>query len=68
MLEESDFGYIVDTAGLGGDEKMTFYKGPSSCGMITDGVGINASFGGWVISFEDFEKIYLLAKQERERL
>lgn len=65
MIEDTGYGYRVDTAGLGGDEKMEFYKGPSSCGHISDGVGMNTGSGGFVISFADFEEVYLAEKAAR---
>jgi hypothetical protein len=43
------------------------------CGQITDGIALAHSKGpdtpyegGWVISFEDLERIFLAAKAERE--
>lgn len=39
------------------------------CGSIRHGLGFTFSIGrpgGWVVSFEDFEKVYLTAKKYRE--
>lgn len=41
----------------------------ASCGDIEDGVGFVFSVGrpgGWVVSFEDLEKVYLAVKKYRD--
>jgi hypothetical protein len=39
----------------------------SWCGSIKHGLGLSFEKGyGWVVSFEDFEKVYLAAKAYRD--
>ena len=58
--------YSVDTAGLGGDEKVHFYMPPCRCGKIKNGVGINTGDGGWVIDIDDFLAIAKIIKDRVE--
>jgi len=57
----------VDTAGLGGEEKM-YFEPMAQCGSITDGISISIRpvlEGGWVISFKDLEQVYETIKRIR---
>ena len=60
--------FILETAGhsQGNLECRSF---DSSCGNIDNGLGFNfTNQAGWVVSFEDFEKLYLAAKASRDTL
>ena len=64
---EAENVLLVDTAGLR-SETMCFHPKPCVCGDIEDGVAFDISpnmYGGWVVSFEDFEQMYLAAKAAR---
>ena len=59
---------IYKTAGYSDDDKLTVDVGRAKCGEITDGIGfVHDRDGGWVLSFEDLEQIYLLNKSYRDR-
>lgn len=55
----------IDTAGLGDEERMGFDPGISHCGKIENGVSFDIGHGCWVISFEDFQKMYRAALKAR---
>jgi len=67
--ESTYITYEIETAGLGGDERMLFDLGPCTCGEIKDGVALAIPYlakGPWVFSFDDLAQMYKLAKQMRE--
>jgi hypothetical protein len=67
---------MVKTQGHAFGDWLRFEPGQCSCGSIEDGVSLEHANcenpqnyhqvkGGWVISFEDFERMYLAAKAAR---
>ncbi len=58
----------IRAAGFVGGDKFVVRGLMSRCGNIEDGISINlpgSEYGG-VISFDDLEAVYYLAKQARE--
>ena len=69
MIEQINDGtYSIDTAGLGGDEKVHIYMPPCRCGEIKNGVGLNTGDGGWLISVDDFLAMAEIIKQHQAEL
>jgi len=58
--------WATDAQRLGRDYKIRFAIYSPSIDKIENGVGLYVNFGWWAISFEDFEEMYLLARQARE--
>jgi hypothetical protein len=67
---------MIRTAGHAFGDWLRFEPGQCSCGPITDGVALEhancenprnhyQTQGGWVLAFEDLERMYLAAKQAR---
>ena len=51
---------------ISGSRQMGFLPGPRMCGVIRDGIALKTT-GPWrIVSFADFEAMYLLAKKARE--
>jgi hypothetical protein len=57
--------FILDTAGHS-QGKLECSSFDSSCGHVDHGLGFNfTNQARWVVSFEDFERLYLRAKAVR---
>jgi hypothetical protein len=65
VTEEHPNFMQIKAAGLSSGNKMTFCPGICRCGDIHDGVSLDTGRGAWVISFFDFESMYLAAKDRR---
>lgn len=59
---------LYKTEGYTGDNNLTFYPYPSSCGSIDDGVAFEHNDEGlWVLSFTALQDMYLAAREVREQ-
>lgn len=66
MIERIDsMTYSIDTAGIGGDEKMHINLPPCRCGQIENGVGLDIGGGGWVIATDDFLAMAEIVRRHR---
>ena len=62
----SKFRFELETAGHS-EGNLVCHSLNSSCGNIDNGFGFAfGKQGSWVVSFEDIEKLYLIAKTLRE--
>ena len=69
MIEAIDDNtYSIETAGLGGDERMHVYMPPCRSGQIKNGVGLNVGHGGWVVDTNDFLALAEIVKQRLAEL
>jgi len=58
---------VINTAGHS-KGNMVCDSVSSRCGQIENGIGLywSTDNAGWVVSFEDWERVYLAAKKWRE--
>lgn len=55
-----------ETAGFGSGDRLGF-RPTARCGKISDGVAFEHNRqGGWLLSFADLKRAYLLAKKHRQ--
>lgn len=68
MTKDENGNYVASVQGHT-EKTLAFRPGVSVCGNIRDGVSFaNGNEGGWVISFEDLEEMYILAVMKRREV